>query len=275
MRLDAYLATYFPEKSRSMWQKYITQGLVKINGRVITQNDYNLGEDDHVTFSDPQQTKHTFDVSVVYEDENVIVFNKPVGMLTHAKGGLVHEQTIADLIKDKTSYAHDTNRPGIVHRLDRATSGILVGVKNLETAKKLQQQFTARTIKKTYIALVKGKPSHPVCDIDLPIQRNPKKPSQFRVNINGKTAQTTCKLLETQGDISLVELTPKTGRTHQLRVHMAHLGTPIVGDTVYGHADTRMFLHAALIELTLPGGKRVTFTAPLPAIFKQRLQAAI
>jgi 23S rRNA pseudouridine1911/1915/1917 synthase len=268
MRLDVYLAEYFPEKSRSQWQKYIQQGLVKVNQTIIKDKKYTLGEDDEVSFNEPDQAMAIFTVPIIYQDDNIIVFNKPIGMLTHAKGGIAQEQTIADLMIDKTSYAADTNRPGIVHRLDRATSGVIVTVKNENTAKLLQKQFTDRKVKKTYLAIVSGHPKINEATIDVPIERNPKLPSQFRVGVNGKSAVTHYKVLHRSNNYSLLQLTPHTGRTHQLRVHMAHIATPIVGDNIYGHVKAeRMFLHAQSIELTLPGGERRVFSAHLPAEF--------
>lgn len=268
MRLDQYLAEYYPEKSRSEWQKYIKMGLVLINGVVETKVKKMLGEDDQVTFSEVAKSIKTFEVPVIYDDENVRVFNKPVGMLTHAKGGILNEQTIADLIKNDTTYAHDTNRPGIVHRLDRDTSGVIITVKNPETATLLQKQFTNRSIKKTYYAITNGHPTHLEANIDLPVERDPKKPSQFRVGANGKSAYTSYETIKTSAHYALLRLTPKTGRTHQLRVHMAHLNVPILGDKVYGKKSERLYLHAESIEVTLPGGVRKIFQAALPAEFQ-------
>jgi 23S rRNA pseudouridine1911/1915/1917 synthase len=268
MRLDAYLATYFPEKSRSMWQKYIHQGLVSVNNKTVLDKKHTLGEDDEVSFTEPEQISQTFTVPIVYQDDNILVFNKPIGMLTHAKGGITYEQTIADLVRGKTTYAAETNRPGIVHRLDRATSGVIVVVKNDKTAKLLQKQFTDRKVKKTYIAIVSGHPKNNEATIDVPIERNPKLPSQFRVGVNGKSAVTQYKVLHRSKSYSLVQLMPKTGRTHQLRVHMAYIDTPIIGDKVYGQIKAdRMFLHAQSIELTLPEGERRVFSTHLPAEF--------
>ncbi len=272
MRLDAYLAQYFPEHSRSAWQKYIAAGNVKVNGEVVTSNKLTLGEDDEVT-ADTNAKLHDFsiDLPVIYEDDNVVVINKPVGILSHAKGGIVEEATVADFFKDKTSYGSDTNRPGIIHRLDRATSGIMLGAKNVETASQLQKQFSKRKVKKTYIAIVKGTPKDIEAHIELPIERNPSHPSQFRVGANGKYATTTYEVLESKNGKSMVRLKPETGRTHQLRVHMAHIGNPIIGDIVYGKAADRMYLHALSLEITLPGGERKVFEAPLPDEFEKEM----
>lgn len=272
MRLDAYLAQYFPEHSRSAWQKYIAAGYVKVNGEVVTSNKLTLDEDDEVT-ADTNAKLHdlSIDLPVIYEDDNVVVINKPVGILSHAKGGIIEEATVADFFKDKTSYGSDTNRPGIIHRLDRATSGVMLGAKNLETASQLQKQFSKRKVKKTYIAIVKGTPKDVEAHIELPIERNPSHPSQFRVGANGKYAATTYEVLESKNGKSMVKLKPETGRTHQLRVHMAHIGNPIIGDIVYGKSADRMYLHALSLEITLPGGERKVFEAPLPDEFEKEM----
>ena len=272
MRLDAYLAQYFPEHSRSAWQKYIAAGYVKVNGKVVTKNKITLGEDDEVTAdTNAKLVDLTIDLHVIYEDDNVFVINKPVGILSHAKGGIIEEATVADFFKDKTSYGSDTNRPGIIHRLDRATSGIMLGAKNAETASQLQKQFSKRKVKKTYIAIVKGTPKDREAHIELPIERNPNHPSQFRVGANGKYAATTYEVLESKNGKSMVKLMPETGRTHQLRVHMAHIGNPIIGDIVYGKNADRMYLHAQRLEITIPGGERKVFEAPLPDEFQMEM----
>lgn len=271
MRLDAYLAENWPEYSRSTWQKYIKQGYVSVNGSVETVVKRALSEDDIVTtdvLNKPVQEDRS--VPIIFQDNNVIVINKPTGMLTHSKGVLNEEFTAADFFKQYTSYHKDTNRPGIVHRLDRDTSGLLIGALNENAARVLQRQFSDRKVKKTYIAVVDGEPKLSEAVIDLPIGRNPKKPSQFRVDPNGKSATTEYKVLASNGKRSLIELKPVTGRTHQLRVHMSHIGTPIHGDKVYGGASAdRMYLHAAKLELTIPDGQRMLFVAEIPDEFEQ------
>jgi 23S rRNA pseudouridine1911/1915/1917 synthase len=162
----------------------------------------------------------------------------------------------------------DTNRPGIVHRLDRATSGIIIMAKDSATKRLLQKQFQDRKAHKTYLAIVKGTPKHPEAKIDLPIGRNPKKPSSFRVDAKGKPAQTSYRVLASNGAFSVLELKPVTGRTHQLRVHLAYIGCPIVGDTLYDGCKSpigRMCLHALSLEITIPPSLRTTFEAPMPS----------
>ncbi len=273
MRLDAYMAQYWPETSRSTWVKRIESGYVLVNGVVETSNKRTLGEDDQVTFNVPAEpTFHDSELPIIYQDDNIIVINKPVGVLTHSKGVVNEEFTVADFFKRYSKYNADTNRPGIIHRLDRATSGVLIGALNEATATMLQKQFADRKTHKTYIAVVDGLPKQPEALIDLPIGRNPKEPSTFRVDASGKSAQTTYKVIASNGKYSLVELRPRTGRTHQLRVHMAHLGTPIHGDRVYGKEADRMYLHAASLEITIPTSNRQTFSAPVPPEFAKLVE---
>ena len=268
VRLDTFLAgTFDTSRSRSLWQKYIKSGAVQVNGQVITSPKTEIETADEITVELPEQTADATDIPVLYEDEDIVVINKPAGVLTHAKGGISQEHTVADMLRPLTTFASDTNRAGIVHRLDRETSGVLVGARTPAAAEFLQKQFAQRTTKKTYIAVVEGAPKHTEALIDLPIGRSPAKPSTFRVDPKGKSAQTTYYVLDVQNDKSLVKLQPKTGRTHQLRVHMAHIGHPIVGDIVYGKSAQRMFLHAYQLELTAPNGERMTFTAPIPEEF--------
>ena len=271
VRLDIYLSTKFDTTiSRSLWQKYIKAGYVSVNNKVATTPKFEVDETDEIALNLPEKEQADVDLPILYEDDDVIVVNKPSGLLTHAKGGLSDEPTVAEIIRPKTSFATDTDRPGIVHRLDRDTSGLLIIAKNSESAAHLQRQFAERTAKKTYIAITDGKPKLNAAKIDLPIGRNPSAPSTFRIDPNGKPAQTTYHVLVENDTQSLVELRPTTGRTHQLRVHLAHLNAPILGDRVYGKSsDCRMMLHAQKLEITLPSGERKVFEAAVPDEFKK------
>lgn len=271
VRLDIYLSTKFDTTiSRSLWQKYIKAGYVSVNNKVVTTPKFEVDETDEIALNLPEKEQADVDLPILYEDNDVIVVNKPSGLLTHAKGGLSDEPTVAEIIRPKTSFATDTDRPGIVHRLDRDTSGLLIIAKNPESAAHLQRQFAERTAKKTYIAITDGKPKLNAAKIDLPIGRNPSAPSTFRVDPNGKPAQTTYHVLAENDAQSLIELKPTTGRTHQLRVHLTHLNAPILGDRVYGKSsDCRMMLHAQKLEITLPSGERKVFEAAIPDEFKK------
>ena len=269
-RLDIALVERFGNESRSTYQKRILAGQVSVNGKVQLSPRFAVKSGDSITISTDEATPEKPFIDCIYEDDHVMVINKQPGLLTHAKGALVEEFTASDVIKPKTTYKSDTNRPGIVHRLDRDTSGVLLMVKTDEAAHKIQQQFSNRTTKKTYYAIVSGVPKQPKALIDLPIGRNPSSPSTFRVDPNGKPAQTTYEVITSNDKYSLLKLVPKTGRTHQLRVHMQYIGTPILGDVIYGSEKAdRMYLHAASLEVTLPGGERKIFEAPLPDNFEE------
>ena len=268
-RLDIHLSTTFdPSISRSLWQKYIKAGYVSVNQRVVTAPKFEIDETDEIAVKLPEQEQASAELPILYEDDDVMVVNKPSGLLTHAKGGLSTEPTVAEIIRPKTSFASGTDRPGIVHRLDRDTSGVLIISKTTEAAAHLQRQFAQRTAKKTYLAMTNGVPKLAAAKIDLPIGRNPAAPSTFRVDPNGKPAQTDYQVLAVADTKALIELKPTTGRTHQLRVHMAHLNTPILGDRVYGKPNaSRLMLHAHKLEITLPSGERKTFEAAAPKEF--------
>lgn len=266
-RVDTFLAHAATEYSRSYWQRRCEAGEVLIGGKPVKAS-YKLALDDIVEVTVPDAP--TFEgqsLPVIYEDDDVIVINKPSGVLTHSKGAESQEFTVAEFVRQKTTDGVDTNRPGIVHRLDRGTSGVIIAAKNTEAKRWLQGQFSKRNVKKTYLALVRGHLRNPEAILRLPIERNPKRPQTFRVGANGKPAETAYTVTKSYKDFDLVELKPHTGRTHQLRVHLEYLGHPIVGDHVYGQESKqlgRMFLHAHQLELTLPSRERKVFTAPLP-----------
>lgn len=269
-RLDTYLYEHYKEISRSRWQKYIKDSRVSINGKTITTPSYEIDDKAIIDIKLPEEKKFEKEkLDILYLDDNVIVINKPAGILTHAKGADSDEFTVADFFKRYSTYALDTNRAGIVHRLDRDTSGVIIGARNNETANLLKKQFAKRLTKKTYIAITTGIPKLEKARIDLPIARNPKKPATFKVSSNGKVAITDYKVLKTNENYALIELMPKTGRTHQLRVHLNYINCPILGDKVYGakKAD-RMYLHAEKLEITIPNKGRITFEAKLPKEFK-------
>ena len=274
-RLDVELAERYPETSRSTWQKHVRAGHVKVNGVLQESPKFEVTENDVIAIDVPARDDFSDQsLPIVYIDDNVVVINKPSGVLSHAKGALNNEFTVAEFFRRYTSYHLDSNRPGIIHRLDRDTSGIMIGARNEETAKLLQKQFADRKAKKEYTAIVTGHLNQSSALIDLPIGRNPSAPSTFRVDPGGKSAQTAYEVIEEKETVSLVNLRPKTGRTHQLRVHMQYLNAPIVGDRVYGgKAADRLFLHAKSLEITLPGGDRQVFTADVPPEFDDYLGA--
>jgi 23S rRNA pseudouridine1911/1915/1917 synthase len=272
IRLDQELVRRYPEFSRSTMQKYVKSGYVLVNGEPAKSSKQDVTENDDIALVPPERLDTSgMELPILYLDDNIIVVNKPAGVLTHSKGALNDEFTVADFFRRYTTNALDSTRPGIVHRLDRDTSGVIIGARNNETALLLKKQFADRTTKKHYIAIVDGVPKLEEALIDLPIGRYPSAPSTFRVDSKGKAATTSYKVLKSNGKQSLLELTPRTGRTHQLRVHMQYLNTPIAGDRVYGSQKTadRLCLHAYKLEITIPTSERKVFTAPIPESFKE------
>ena len=266
-RLDSELAKRYPETSRSTWQKHIKAGHVSVNGAIITSSKHDVTDVDSIAVNAPQTPDFSKnELPIIYIDDNVIVVNKPSGVLSHAKGALSDEFTVAEFFRRYTTYNLGTNRPGIVHRLDRDTSGVMIGARNPETATILQKQFADRKVKKVYYAILDGIPKLTKANIDLPIGRNPSAPSTFRVSSNGKSALTRYEIIASDTTrYCFVKLQPQTGRTHQLRVHMKYINTPILGDKVYGKPSKRLYLHATSLEITIPNGNRQIFTAPIPS----------
>lgn len=267
-RLDSLLAERFPDISRSTWQKYIRAGYVRVNDEVIESPKHDVLETENIETVIPDGTDFSGStLPIVYLDDNVIVVNKPAGVLTHTKGALNDEFTVADFFRRYTEVGLDTTRPGIVHRLDRDTSGLIIGARTPEAFDILKSQFADRKAKKDYVAITDGHLKQDEARIDIPIGRDPKHPSTFRPDSNGKPSITDYHVMARNDRCDLVRLHPQTGRTHQLRVHLAHLNTPIHGDRVYGKSADRLYLHAYQLEVTIAPEQRKTFIAPLPPEF--------
>ena len=258
-RLDLLLVDKYKSYNRSSLQKFIESGFVKVDGEIVTKSNAKFTDDVKLELNVPETLKNSDLIpETIYEDENVIVMNKPAGLLSMKKGEYCPEKTLED-------YGL------LVHRLDRDTSGVVILAKNPDAQTFLRKQFQDRRAHKTYYAVVEGHPKLDEANIDLPIARDLKRPTTFRVDANGKPAQTYYKVIKKSDGRALIELRPTTGRTHQLRVHLSHLGCPIVGDAVYGNKASRLFLHAYSLEITLPGGERRTFIAELPKEFENVL----
>lgn len=273
-RVDVFLAEKLPELSRSFIQKLCDKGKIEVNCKEA-KDKQKVKVDDSVSvnldLSDLVKAD-SIKLQIIYEDDNCIVLNKPAGLLTHSKGSYNSEATVATFIESKTKKM-DGNRAGIVHRLDRATSGVIICAKTPKAMSFLQKQFSLRKVKKTYIAIIEGELEPKSAVIDMPIERHPAKPKIFRVGANGKEAITKYETLSSKNNLSILQLSPKTGRTHQLRVHLSQLKHPIVGDFLYGGKDAdRLYLHALSLEITLPGGKRKVFKTDLPKEFNELMQ---
>ena len=274
VRLDVYLAQLYPELPRAYIQKGIKQGKVMVNAKATTKPSYQVKSGDLVeaVAIDKAIEIPKIEMKIIFEDNDVVVIDKPVGLLSHSKGVINPEATVATWLADKYRSSVISNRDGIVHRLDRATSGVMICAKNAESLKWLQKQFSSRKVKKTYQAIVQGNMDPPEAVIDMPIERNPKVPQRFRAGHAGKPATTYYRQIKEikkgPDKYALVILHPKTGRTHQLRVHLSYIGHPIVGDTFYrGQYAKRLFLHAKELEIMLPDGNKKIFQAPTPKEF--------
>ncbi|TXG76958.1 RluA family pseudouridine synthase [Patescibacteria group bacterium] len=275
-RLDKALAAAYPQYSRAYLARLIDSDVVLVNGKP-TKAGWKLRAGDEIAITvDLAQSQQIEDIDlpIMYEDDDVLVINKPSGVISHSRGKYWYEPSVASFVRQHMNEVADpADRAGIVHRLDRATSGVMICAKNEATLSFLQKQFSARTVQKTYLAIISGNISPEKAVIDMPIERNPKKPSSLRVGSNGKPSQTAYETLQTTERYSLLELKPRTGRTHQLRVHLAYLKRPIVGDELYDGAPAeRLMLHAASLTLQVPSGETQTFEAPLPDVFAQMLE---
>lgn len=275
-RLDLRVVEQIPTLTRSYAAKLIEEGKVSVNGEVVTKAGYKMRDGDEVVVDHDEKLFKQIpeiELNVLYEDDDCVVIEKPLGLLTHSKGAFNPEPTVATWLRGRLR-SMEGERAGIVHRLDRATSGVMICAKTPEAHSWLQKQFSQRRVKKDYCAVIGGHLHEPEAVIDMPLERNPKKPQTFRVGANGKPALTRYRVAQEGDRYSLVELKPETGRTHQLRVHMAHLGHPIVGDVFYGgRAADRLYLHAHTLEVTLPNRERKVFTCPVPPSFKELVDA--
>lgn len=273
-RLDQRVVELIPQLSRASAAKLIDTGKVTVNGNVVIKGGYKLRENDtvQVDFDTKQlQDIPAIELEVLYEDDDCAVIVKPRGLLTHSKGEFNPEATVETWLRSRTKLTG--SRAGIVHRLDRLTSGVMICAKTPEALSWLQKQFSQRRVKKTYCAVVTGQLKQKHAIIDMPIERNPKAPATFRVGVNGKSSRTEYRVVKESADYSLLELKPETGRTHQLRVHLSNLGHPIVGDSMYGgEPANRLYLHAEELEITLPNRERKVFRTPVPASFEGLVQ---
>lgn len=272
MRADILLASNYPKYSRAALAKLFDLDKITQTDKPIKAGDkIKPQESIQADISPLNKPVNKIDLPIIFEDQDVVVIDKPVGVISHARGRFWDEASVASFIRDKIDDI-DGERAGIVHRLDRATSGIMICAKNQSALKFLQSQFSKRKVQKTYIAIVDGKPPHDQAIIDVPIARNPKKPQTFMANSDGKLATTKYKVLSSNKSKSLLLLQPATGRTHQLRVHLKYIGFPILGDDLYnGNPAKRLFLHAYSLKIQLPDGSNQIFFSPLPQEFLQEI----
>jgi 23S rRNA pseudouridine1911/1915/1917 synthase len=288
-RLDKALALAWPELSRSQWQQLIRSGSVRIGGDPVRAN-MRLAGGERVNATLPAVTDTTIlaqeiPLDILYEDDDFLAVNKPPGMVVHPAPG--HSE--GTLVNAVLGYCPDLEgvggerRPGIVHRLDRDTSGVIVVAKNDRALRHLQRQFKRRTVQKRYLALVDGHIQPPQAVIDAPIGRDPRHRQRMAIIRPGSSARsrkatTYYRLERSYEQHSLVVAEPHTGRTHQIRVHLAFVGYPIVGDTIYGRRKPSLpvahhCLHAASLTLLRPADDRkLIVEAPLPETFQTLLK---
>lgn len=285
-RLDKFLVGQLQEFSRSRIQGLITDGFVDVNGRTAKKAGQTLESGFSVTVRVPPAAStdlvaENIPLDIVFENEDLIVVNKPAGMVVHPAAG----HSSGTLVNAVLGYEPDIEgiggeeRPGVVHRLDKETSGLILLAKNERAHRWLQDQFRLRKVDKTYLALVDGKPPTPSGRVESYIGRDPSHRKRMAIvsESRGREAISEYKTVENFRDHTLLEFHPLTGRTHQIRLHCAFLGCPIVGDEVYGRKNfsveiERHFLHAYRLKIILPGEKELKiFEAPLPEELEQVL----
>ena len=286
IRLDAYISKEIEDLSRSMIQKLLEEDKINVNGK-IEKPSYKVQEGDiiEVSIEEPKEVKieaQDIPLDIIYEDNDILVVNKQKGLVVHPANGNP-DGTLVNAImahcKDSLSGIGGELRPGIVHRLDKDTSGLLIIAKNDKAHIQVSEQIKNREVKKTYIALVRGTIVEDEATINMPIGRSTKDRKKMAVTKDGKEAVTHFKVLNryttNKGSYTLLEIKIDTGRTHQIRVHMAEIGHPVIGDSVYSNGKNEFgvegqCLHAKRLEFVHPiTGKKMKLEAPLPEYFQK------
>jgi len=288
LRLDRYVSDVLGVCSRSQLKQREVE--VTINGKPAKlARQVKSGDSLTVRYSSPEPSAVEAEpvaLDILYEDDEVIVINKPAGMVVHPAQGNRHGTLMQGLLYYvaglKSAYGEHTlaDRPGIVHRLDKETSGVIITAKNPAAHEFLAKQFRLRRTVKVYLAVVKGGPRSSVGSVEATLARDPDNRKRFAVTSGkGKPSLTRYRVLARNKDYALLHLSPQTGRTHQLRVHMKHIGCPILGDPLYarqggGYSNIGLMLHAYRLTIEVPDGTVHTFTAPLPERFTGFLSMA-
>jgi len=295
VRLDTFLREQFPAASRGALQRLIEEGHILVNGKTTKATHHpRLGEQIEVHWPEAKPAAaqpEKIPLDILFEDKSLLVVNKPAGLVVHPSAGHEEHTLVNALLhhcKGSLSGIGGVARPGIVHRLDKETSGCLVVAKNDETHLALSEQFAAREVQKIYQALVCGEPARATGEIHAAIARHPTHRKRMAVSDEdaGRAAHTSYKILERLHAATLMQAQIHTGRTHQVRVHFQFIGHPLVGDETYGarqnvrlkeltnYAAPRVMLHAKELSFVHPGTKKtLKFEAPLPADFKAALKA--
>jgi len=281
IRLDRYVSEKYPELSRTRAQKLIEEGYITVNSRIVKPS-YKVQPGDKVEIRIPPPVPTTITpeyipLKIIYEDSDLIVIDKPAGLTVHpAPGHYTHTLVHAVLAHAPDIATGDSQRPGIVHRLDKNTSGLIVVARNPVSHMNLADQFKKREVTKVYLVLVQGHVAPEEGIIEANIGRNPHNRKTMAVVSRGREARTAYKVIRYVDGYTLLEVRPRTGRTHQIRVHLAAIGHPVVGDETYGGKTEildRQFLHAYRLGFRLPSsGKYVEFESPLPGDLSQALE---
>lgn len=285
VRLDSYISTKDETLSRATIQRLLEGNNITVNG-TIKKNSYKVKKGDIIKIDMPELKEsklvaQDIPVEVVYEDSDIIVVNKPKGMVVHPANGnpdgtLVN--AIMNICKDSLSGIGGEIRPGIVHRLDKNTSGLLIVAKNDNAHIKMSEKIKNREVKKIYIALVRGIIKEDEATINMPIARSKKDRKKMAVDKDGKEAITHFKVLKRYDNYTLLEIKIDTGRTHQIRVHMSQIGHPVVGDDVYSNGKNEFgvegqMLHARSLDFKHPiTGKAIHLEAEIPEYFKKVIE---
>lgn len=281
-RIDKFVAEINSEWSRSQVQQWIKDAVVTVNGKSVKGN-YKVKGNDEITVTIPEPEEldiqpEDMNLEVYYEDADVLVVNKPRGMVVHPRPGHTKGTLVNGLMHHCTDLSgiNGVMRPGIVHRIDKDTSGLLMVAKNDMAHESLVNQLVAKTVTRRYKAIVHGVIPHDKGTIDAPIGRDKKERQSMTVDENGKNAVTHFQVLERFKDFTLVECRLETGRTHQIRVHMKYIGYPLAGDPKYGPKKTLdmngQALHAGILGFDHPrSGEYIEFEAPIPEVFEEAL----
>jgi 23S rRNA pseudouridine1911/1915/1917 synthase len=283
VRLDKYLVEKCPELSRTQAQKLVSDGLVTVNDKVAKAGlKLSAGDRVRITLPPPDESPSPefMPLSIVYEDNDLLVVDKPAGLAVHPAPGHPSHTLINAVLSHVPHLpeADDTRRPGVVHRLDKDASGLMVVAKNREAQLNLISQFKARSVVKAYLVLVKGHLTPDDGVIEAPIGRDLRRRKRMAVVAEGegREARTNYHVVKHIGDATLIEVRPETGRTHQIRVHLAAIGYPVFGDRVYGARSDRLprlFLHACRLGFKLPSsGEYREFTSNLPPDLERVLE---
>ncbi len=282
VRLDKYLAGEYPELSRSILQKLIKHGHILVNDfEAKPSQKLGVGDKVYVALPPPEKVSlaaEPIPIDVIYEDDDLLVICKPAGLVVHPSPGHTAHTLVNALLARCPDLAGfgDAMRPGIVHRLDRDTSGLMIIARNSRAQQYLINQFKDRSVSKGYLALVKGKLTPGQGIIDAPIGRDPSNRKRMAVLDSGRQARTGYKVKEYLGGYTLLDITTETGRTHQIRVHLAAIGYPVVGDPVYGVRSPyikRQFVHAYRLGFRLPVSEQYReFTCELSADLKRAME---